>query len=237
MNEWMNNILGLIKRMLIVLMVLCSGLNHYQVSYQSDQNWLHLPTTEGLSLDNVMRADACDKSRRHCVKDVLLIRGMIGLQTYFDLKRLYQQRTVKTICVDSPGGVVPMAVVIAKWIYANSLSTCMAELYLLHEFSTQLVNAECHSACPLVLAAGKQRWSLGETPTVGVHQGRAEISWCFCQLTIPISGSVTSFVSLMPPSTASFDLLFAMTDKAPPAQIYRLNTTELAQVNMFTNSL
>lgn len=113
----------------------------------------------------------------------------------------------------------------------------MAELYRLHDFTTQLVDAECHSACPLVLATGQQCWSIGETPTVGVHQARSEISWCFCQLSIPLSSSITSFLLWMPPSTASFDLLLAMTDKAPPAKIYRLNAGELAQVNMFTNSI
>lgn len=114
MNEWMSNTLGLVHRMLVVSMVLCSSLNHYQSSYQSDQKWLHLPVTAGLPLHNVMRADACNKLRTHCLNDVLLIRGVIGLRTFFELKRLYKQRSVQTICVDSPGGVGPMAVVIAK---------------------------------------------------------------------------------------------------------------------------
>ncbi len=237
MKKRIYHTLGRIHLMLLVLMAVCSVPKHYQISYESDQKWLHVPEREGLTLQNVMRADACDRNRRHCVQDVLLIRGVIGLQTYFDLKRLYQQRAVQTICVDSPGGVGPMAAAIAKWIYANNLNTCMAELYLLDDFSTQLTDAECHSACPFVLASGKRRWSLGETQTVGVHQARSEISWCFCQLTIPLGGAVTSLMLFMPPSTVSFDLLFAMTDKAPPDQIYRLNQSELAQINMFTDRL
>lgn len=104
----------------------------------------------------------------------------------------------------------------------------------LHANSKQLVDAQCHSACPLVLAAGHKRWSLGENQIVGVHQARSEISWCFCQLTIPHSSSITSLLLFMPPSTASFVLLFAMSDKASPAQIYLLNPTELVRVNILT---
>lgn len=237
MKERLYEAFSLIYRAFIVLTVLCSSWNHYQISQQYEQKWLQLAEEDGAVLENVMRADACDKHRSYCLNNVLLIRGGIGLQTYFDLKRLYEQKRVLTICVDSPGGIGPIATLIAQWIHANKLNTCMAELYILHANSKQLADAECHSACPLVLAAGHKRWSLGENQIVGVHQARSEISWCFCQLTIPHSSSITSLLLFMPPSTASFDLLFAMSDKASPAQIYLLNPTELVRVNMFTDRI
>lgn len=237
MKEWLYWALSYTFRGFIVVTIGCTLLHNYQTVQRLFQNWQQPAGKHGFSLDNVMWADACDLSRSKCVKDVLVVRGGIGLHTYFYLNRLYKQKTVQTICFDSPCGMVVMMFAIARWISNNNLNTCVAELYKLHDFPLELVRTNCLSACPLILASGRKRWSVGESTIIGVHQGGADISWCFCDLTISANSIVTGLASLMPPTTANIGLLFEISDKASPNEMLRLTRADLQKVNMFTEWL
>jgi len=234
MKDWFYSAFSYAFRAFIVLTIGCTLLHNYQLVKHLFKNWQQPAGNHGFSLDNVMWADACDLSRSKCLKDVLLVRGAIGLHTYFYLHRFYQQKNVQTICFDSPGGQVLMMFAISRWINSNNLNTCVAERYKLHDFPLELVRTNCLSACPLILASGRERWSVGDSTNIGVHQGGANLSWCFCDLTISANPIVTGLAPLMPPSTANIGLLFEISDKASPAEMLRLTRADLEKVNMFT---
>jgi len=237
MKDWFYWALSYAFRAFIIVTIGCTLLHNYQMLQRYFQTWHQPAGKQGLMLDNVMWADACNASHSQCVKDVLLVRGAIAVNTYFSLRQLSRQKTVQAICFDSPGGMALMMVVIARWINTNNLNTCVAEQYQLHDFPLKLAQTQCMSACPLVLASGRERWSLGQSIPIGVHQASAELSWCFCDLSLTAGPLEAIYQSLMPAGTANIKLIFEMSDQAPPAKMLLLTRPDLNAVNMFTQWL
>lgn len=227
-----------LSRTLLVLMVplyICTGQKYFEKGQQFEARWLNVDGN--IRLNNVMFADACSSNNERCIKDVLLIRGFIGYSTYVDLKRLFKQKTVTTLCVDSPGGNAVAAWLISWWIADHGIATCMAENYRLHDFPTKLSKPTCRSACPFILASGSGRIALGNVPNIGVHQGRTELSMCICDFTLP-QGFITSNVAfLMPKQRANYDLLFELSDQASYDTMLQLSREDLQRVQMFTQWL
>ena len=233
--SWVMYYTGRTLLLLMVPLLLCSEQKYKETTEVTTTHWLK--TNGKLRMNNVMRADACTTNKQYCIKEVLLIRGLIRYSTYFDLKQLFEHHPVTTICVDSPGGSAVATWFISRWIADHDLDTCMAENYLLHDFPIKITNAHCYSACPFVLASGQERLAIGRVETIGVHQGRAELSMCVCEFTLSSDFYFPNQAFLMPEHKANFELLFELSDQANHDEMFMLSRAHLERVKMFTRWL
>lgn len=125
---------------------------------------------DGQRIDKVTTANACDESGSSCLEDVLLLQGDIDLGM---LIRLYltDLSTYSTVCLDSPGGSVPITKRIMAKIRSEKLNTCLARTYTfqLKGNSFKKSHSGCESACAIAFLSGTQRISIGSGLTLNVH--------------------------------------------------------------------
>lgn len=88
--------------------------------------------------------------------DIIILNGEIDVGSALNFRRALQAApSAKLVTLNSPGGTVQMALLIADDIHAKGLSTYIAK------------GSECHSACAFLFLAGIERQSDG---ALGVHQ-------------------------------------------------------------------
>jgi len=89
-------------------------------------------------------------------KDVIVLNGEIGIDTPLEFRRALSARPdAKIVLLNSPGGGVSSALIVAGDLHDKGLST-----YIPKGFG-------CYSACSFLFFAGKERLAEGE---LGVHQ-------------------------------------------------------------------
>lgn len=83
---------------------------------------------DGQRIDKVITAKACDETGTSCLENVLLLQGNMDLGM---LVRLYLTDLSKfrTVCLDSPGGSVPITKRIMAMIRSEKLNLFGAYLY------------------------------------------------------------------------------------------------------------
>lgn len=126
---------------------------------------------DGQRIDKVITAKACDETGTSCLENVLLLQGNMDLGM---LVRLYLTDLSKfrTVCLDSPGGSVPITKRIMAMIRSEKLNTCLARTYtfqLKENPSFKKSHSGCESACAVAFLSGIQRISIGSDLTLNVH--------------------------------------------------------------------
>jgi hypothetical protein len=186
-----------------------------------------------------------------CGIDVALLDGQImsnsgeviskSLDFYFK-----GNPSVKTVCLNSPGGDTTSAKIIGEKIAFLGLDTCLAEKYVV-ENEKSITGIICNSACPWVFLAGNKRIQLGEKIKIGIHS--AKWTGYFCNTaysTSKDSNEEKNFVNLIS-SYSSLNPRRAREDKfhlslvsasfnVPPSEIKFLSTTELTAAHFYTKN-
>ncbi|SFI64488.1 hypothetical protein SAMN04515648_0944 [Phyllobacterium sp. CL33Tsu] len=109
-------------------------------------------TAAGLAAQQTFGPFSVDDSR----PDVIALNGEIGVGAALDFRRVLQAApNTKLLVLNSPGGTVEMALLIADDVHQRNIATYIAK------------GSGCYSACAYIFLAGKERQVDGE---LGVHQ-------------------------------------------------------------------
>lgn len=110
---------------------------------------------------------------------VLLVTGKINPSEDVNFKKNLapflnangSKNTIRTICINSPGGNTSSAIEIMNIISENKLNTCVANHYetLEKKIASSEDNTRCNSMCPWLLSAGVRRISFGKDVSVLFH--------------------------------------------------------------------
>lgn len=117
---------------------------------------LALSATPSLSAEKVFGPFSINDT----APDVIVLNGEIDLGSALNFRRALQAvPNAKLLTLNSPGGTVQMALLIADDVHESGMSTYIAK------------ESGCHSACALVFLAGVERQADG---ALGVHQISSE---------------------------------------------------------------
>ncbi|MFP6798890.1 MAG: hypothetical protein VCA39_07225 [Pseudomonas sp.] len=136
----------------------------------------HSNVGSSASLDKALFANACNKDESYCLKDVILVTGIIDQGTIYSIDKLISKGESDTICFRTPGGNIDAAIAIGEWIDRHNLKTCLAEKYIIKERGS-LSSTICASACPFIFAMGEERISIGTDIKVGIHRSGGSIDF------------------------------------------------------------
>lgn len=141
-------------------------------------------------------------------QEKMRISGAITIDTALEFTELRKSNpTVRTVELDSPGGLVYPALIIANQIHSAKINTWITG------------SSKCYSACSLVFLAGKMRLADGK---LGVHQisGLDDSS----QTQVTLSDIYDSLSAFRTP-----DKLISLMLRTPPGDIYVFSREELDQ--------
>ncbi|RCW87584.1 hypothetical protein C7476_101350 [Phyllobacterium bourgognense] len=114
--------------------------------------FLTLFTTAGFAAERTFGPFSVDDGR----PDVIALNGEIGVGAALDFRRVLQAApNAKLFVLNSPGGTVAMALLIADDVHQRNLATFIPK------------GSSCYSACAYIFLAGNERQVDGE---LGVHQ-------------------------------------------------------------------
>jgi hypothetical protein len=135
---------------------------------------------------------------------------------------------IKTVALDSPGGVVDEALSIGKLIRAKGFDTSVA------------AGALCASSCPLVFAAGKERLATAQS-AIGVHQiyaatagGPLTSQLAAAGAALSNSQTLTAQISRYLKSMGVEDEVWLKAMETPPDKLSYLSTADLVGFKLVT---
>ncbi|URK86690.1 hypothetical protein LP421_20820 [Rhizobium sp. RCAM05350] len=111
-----------------------------------------LMASPGLSAEKVFGPFSISEA----AADVIMLNGEIDIGSALNFRRALQAApNAKLLTLNSPGGTVQMALLIADDVHERGISTYIAK------------ESGCHSACAIIFLAGVERQADG---ALGVHQ-------------------------------------------------------------------
>lgn len=129
-------------------------------------------------IEKVVVADACEAGGQNCLKNVVLVTGLLDQETTKDFNALLETNIkFDTICFSSPGGYSDTAIPLMDYVRKNKLNTCMAEEY----YSDGVLlpdKGKCKSSCPFILLMGQERHHLGKNIDIGIHHTGRKLDLC-----------------------------------------------------------
>ncbi|MGN7771559.1 PAN domain-containing protein [Phyllobacterium sp. 22552] len=144
--------------------------------------------------------------------DVISLNGEIGVGTALDFRRVLQAApNAKLFVLNSPGGTVAMALLIADDVHQRNLATFIPK------------GSSCYSACAYIFLAGNERQVDGE---LGVHQ----ISNDSNDL-VSAQYSISDIIDMLNRFNTPTEVLTVMF-KTPPKDMYVFSQEEVARFNI-----
>lgn len=198
----------------------------------SDTHFYTDQKNNSVGLDKAVIADACEKGKKNCLKDVLLIQGEIDRGTISSIRKIDSLKEIDTICFNSPGGYNDIAQTMMSIIKEKGINTCLAEEYYLEGMGS-ISGTYCKSACPLILLMGKKRFVIGDEIEIGIHHSGKALNFCFTCFFIDNGGD-----DFLPYFTDEGHIkLFQRSRKTPLKDMDFLQQDEWKEYNIFTNYL
>ena len=143
--------------------------------------------------------------------EIAILNGEIDARTPLNFRRLLaSQPRISVVVLNSPGGEVQSALLVAEDIYERKINTIIIE------------GSGCYSACALIYFAGSERVAEGE---LGVHQisGSADIQ--SAQL------NLSDIIEYLSKYGVSAEVITKML-RTPPDQMYVFSQEEIAALGI-----
>jgi hypothetical protein len=216
----------------IILFITCTIIpNFYKESGFSDTKQYNDKNGTPIELGKAVIADACEKDKINCLKDILLIQGEIDQGTISSIKKIDSLNKIETICFRSGGGNNQVAQELMSFIKVNDINTCLAEEYYFKDLGS-IGGTYCKSACPLILLMGKERFHVGSEIEIGIHHSGNTFNFCFTCFYMDNGGE-----DFEPYFTKQEHInLFKRSRKTPLKDIDTLDPSEWKKYHIFTNN-